>query len=316
MSPTKPQVADFFAGLGGFTLGALEAGAQPVFAANHWAEAVYWHEKNHPEIEHVCQELGEMDKRRIPDVELLVASPACQGFSPNGRPGRVRPNAAVRHQADRNTAWAVISACDTKRPQRLLVENVPEMRHWGLFDAWLGCLHAMGYSTQAQVVNARDFGVAQSRRRLIVTGILDRSDRRAEFRIEATKQRERCIADCLETATGEPWHEISSKSESMQRRMRHAQIQAGGICYWANVDRSRGRPLDEPFPTVTTRIIGQAYLLRGKECRRLSARELARAQGFPDSYMLPKSRTLAGKLVGNAIPVPLAQACVEQILAD
>lgn len=305
------RTADFFAGLGGFSEGARQAGARPVFAANHWAEAVHWHERNHPNVDHVCQELGELDKRRIPDVDLFVASPACQGFSPNGQPGRVVAGAALRHQADRNTAWAVISAADTKRPDRILVENVPQMADWELFPAWLGCLQAMGYQTRVHVFDAADFGAPQRRRRLVVTACQGR----AVDLVRPTNVRRLSIGDVLEAGEPRPWQPIDSRTPSMQARMRAAQNKAGGACYWSNVDRSRGRALDEVFPAVTTKIIGQAYLLDGDRCRMFSARELARVQGFPDSYQIPENRALAGKLIGNAIPVPMASSIVAQMMA-
>ena len=305
------RTADFFAGLGGFSEGARQAGARPIFAANHWADAVQWHERNHPDVQHVCQELGEMDKRLIPDVDLFVASPACQGFSPNGRPGRVVQGAAVKHQADRNTAWAVISAADTKRPDRILIENVEEMADWELFPAWLGCLQAMGYETRVHRFNATQFGAPQDRDRLVVTAGQGRA---IELHAPTNVER-KTIGDCLEDGEPRPWWSIDSRTPSMQARMRAAQNKAGGVCYWANVDKSRGRTLDEVFPTITTKIIGQAYLLDGDRCRMFSARELARVQGFPDSYQIPANRALAGKLIGNAIPVPMARSIVEQVVA-
>ena len=308
-------VADFFAGLGGFTHGAQLAGARPVFAANHWQDAITWHEINHPDVEHVCQELGEMDKRLIPDVDLFVASPACQGFSSNGRPGRTVAGAAPKHQADRNTAWAVISAADTKRPRDIVVENVPDMAEWELFPAWLGCLHAMGYQTATHVFNAQQFGCAQDRDRLVVTASLARP-----VELEAPNVARLSIGDCLDAEPATRWQDIDSKTSQSKKgrmcdRMRAAQRQAGGACFWANVDKARGRPLDDVFPTITTKTLSQGYILDGDRCRMLSPRELARGQGFPDTYELPADRTLAGKLIGNAIPVAMAEAVTAQVLA-
>lgn len=308
------NTADFFAGLGGFTTGAEQAGATPVFAANHWQIAIDWHEANHPNVEHVCQELGEMDKTRIPDIGLLVASPACQGFSPNGRPGRVT-TAKTRHQADRNTSWAVVSACEIKRPELLLVENVEEMADWCLFPSWLDALQRLGYFVRVHRFNARDFGLPQDRDRILVTGSL-----RSPIELVAPGASALCIADVLDAEPETAWVPIDSKTRQsksgvMRDRMRAAQDQGGRSCFWANVDSARGRPLDDVFPTVTTKTIGQAYLLDGDRCRMLSPRELARSQGFPDDYLLPKNRTLAGKLIGNAIPVPMARSATEQILA-
>ena len=71
---------DLFYGLGGFSEGAKQTGAV-LFAANHWAGALEYHARNHPEIWHECQDLMHIDWRRLPDISdgILLASPACQG---------------------------------------------------------------------------------------------------------------------------------------------------------------------------------------------------------------------------------------------
>ncbi len=300
--------ADLFSGLGGWTEGATGAGVRVLWAANHWPAAVAAHRANHPDVHHECQDLMQVDWRALPDLRdgMLIASPACQGFSPNGRPGRTVRGAAVKHQADRNTAWAVLAAADTARPAIILAENVPDFAEWELFPSWCATLRAMGYMVAHQVVNALDHGVPQDRRRLIVQARRDR-----EPRLIAPTARGRGFGEVLDT--GDDWQDIDDKNPGIAARMRAAQGRAGRQCLWANVDRARGRRLDEPAPTMTTRSAGQWYVLSGDRCRVLTVRELARIQTFPDSYQLPAGRTLAGKLLGNAIPVRMARAIVEQV---
>jgi len=303
------NAVDLFAGLGGWTAGATLAGLRVVFAANHWRAAVDAHAANHPDVHHECQDLMQVDWRMLPDLRdgVLIASPACQGFSSNGRPGRVKPRAAVKHQADRNTTWAVLAAADTARPAIILVENVPDLAQWDLFPAWCDTLRAMGYCVRADVVNAADHGVPQDRRRLIVQALRHAVPQA----IEPTRAR-RGLLHVLED--GDSWHLIASKRPGIASRMRAAQGRGGRSCFWANVDSARGRGLDELAPTMTTRSAGQWYLLRGAHCRMLTVGELQRVQGFPDSYRLPAERTLAGKLLGNAVPPPMARAIVEQVI--
>jgi len=82
-SPSNPSIkaADLFAGLGGFTEGAEAAGVDVVWAANHWPQAVECHRRNHPRVEHLCQDLQQADWTTVPRHDLLLASPACQGHS-------------------------------------------------------------------------------------------------------------------------------------------------------------------------------------------------------------------------------------------
>ena len=80
------------------------------------------------------------------------------------------------------------------------------------------------------------------------------------------------------------------------------------------MSESRGRRLDEPFPTSTTQSGTQWCLLDGDRVRVLNPREIARSMSFSDHYRLPKNRGLAGKLIGNAIDVRLARGIVGQVM--
>jgi DNA (cytosine-5)-methyltransferase 1 len=313
---------DLFAGAGGFSTGANLAGVPVLWAANHWQEAVDCHAANHPHTAHVRQDLQEADWTQVPQARVLLASPACQGFSQCGQPARMgaggnsRPNpqaAQAKGQRDRNTAWAVLSAADTLRPEFLVIENVPDLLRWEAFDAYLGVLHAYGYATHTQIVRATTYGGAQERDRLIITA---RHGHAAPILEPSYGPQAATIADCLEpdTAPHHRWKPVDSKSARMRVRVQKAQNEAGSRCLWANVSESSGRPLDGHFPTSTTKSIGQWYIIDGDRMRTLSARELARSMSFPDTYVLPKQKGLAGKMIGNAIDVNMARGIVEQIV--
>lgn len=305
------KAVDLFSGLGGFTAGATEAGARVLVAANHWDQAVRWHERNHPEVEHLCQDLMECDWTSFPEVDLVVASPSCRGFSECGQPAarRYGRKPVVQHQADRNTAWAVLACLDTLRPRACAVENVPKFQRWPLFPSWCEVLRAMGYHVTVQTVAATDHGCAQDRERTVVLAHQER-----EVWLEPTGAAAPA-SSCVDLGDhpDHRWMPIASRSARMQWRMRKAQDEAGRRCLWNNVSESRGRRLDEQLPTLTTKSGSQLFLLDGERCRILNPRELARGQGFPEEYQLPKNRELASTLIGNAIPVQLSRAIVEQV---
>jgi DNA (cytosine-5)-methyltransferase 1 len=315
------QTIDLFSGAGGFTTGAERAGARVVWAANHWQAAVACHAANHPHIEHVEQDLSEMDWTLCPDADLILASPACQGFSQCGQParrgtgGNVRPDAGrarVKGQRDRNTTWAVLAAADSLRPQSIVIENVVDLLKWDVFDGWRQCLHALGYETRVHVLNALDYGGSQDRERVVITANLGKP-----IQLAPGIARARGTIGLALMPDEDPenrWTELDSKPDRMQWRMRKAQGEAGRRCFWANVSESRGRALHEPFPTSTTKSASQWYLLDGDRGRLLNPREMARSMSFPDSYRLPCTRGLAGKLIGNAIDVNFAHGIVEQVL--
>lgn len=312
------MVADLFSGLGGFTEGATQAGLPVAIAANHWAEAVAWHTRNHPEVRHLQQDLQQMDMRLLEGVELVIASPECQGHSPNGRPSvagvfrseEEREKAIRRRVLQRSTAWAVLSAAEVARPRTIIVENVPWIYEWELFAAWRGGLEALGYHVRQHVIHADRYGSAQARSRAIITCDLRRPVELADSWGSSSK----CLADCLDLheTPEHRWTVIAEKSERMRSRMLRAQGQAGPRCLWNNVSEANGRPLTGYSPTLTTKCGSQLYLLDGPRCRILNPRELARIQGFPEHYQIPEARGLAGHLIGNAIDVHVARGVLEQ----
>ena len=320
----RPTGIDLFSGCGGFTTGALQAGAEVVWAANHWTPAVNAHARNHPGVVHVEQNLSEFDWTLAPDCDLLLASPACQGWSQAGQPARQgtggshRPSKArarAKGQGDRNTSWAVLAAADTLRPRHIVVENVTDMQDkWGAtFDAWLGVLQSMGYATAVHRLWAHEYGGAQERLRLVVTASLD-----GPIHLQQTVATDGpTIGECLQADDDAEnrWRDLATMSPRMLPLMRKAQRQAGKRCFWANVSESRGRALDERFPTATTQSGTQWYLLDGERGRILNPREIARSMSFADDYWLPANREVAGKMIGNAIDVAMARNVVGQVLA-
>ena len=110
------RVVDLFAGWGGFTEGAEMAGANVVFAANHWPLAVKAHALNHPATAHACQDLRALDWSSLPEHDIMLAAPACQTHSQASQPQRAAALSAGRkvtnHDALRETAHAVLDAAE------------------------------------------------------------------------------------------------------------------------------------------------------------------------------------------------------------
>ena len=321
------KTIDFFSGAGGFTTGARQAGADVVLVANHDADAIEWHRRNHPEALHVQQDLGELDMRGLPDFDLLVASPCCQGFTPSGRPGQStahrvdREKILAKREVARNTSFAVLSAASVRRPRRIIVENVVEFMDWAAPDcargsayrAWVGMLEAFGYHVRSHRIVASNYGSPQDRLRMILTASLDGPIELAP----SWGSEEVTIGDCLLDSSDERcrWVPLDSKTASIQRRVRKAANRAGERFVWANVDSAIGRPLDHTFATFTTRSLSQLHVVEGDRIRRLEGREFARGMSFPDSYQLPEGRTLVSRLIGNAIDCRVSRGVVEQVLS-
>ncbi len=301
------RAIDLFSGWGGFTSGARSAGVDVVWAANHWPLAVEVHAANHPETTHVCQDLRQADWTSLPEYDLLLASPACQGHSQAAQPmrkGKVR----AHHDALRATAWAVVDCVEVTRPRALIVENVTDFQRWDKFDLWLEALRRDGYHLQLHTVNATDHGVPQRRSRLFVVGTRKPADILLPKRVS-----EPAFEGCLEpNASG--WRPISDcRGEGARRRIEEAVRRHRGRCLVQHVTGHKGVPLSEPIRTITTK--DQWVLAEGDRYRPLTKREYARGMSFDDSFTWPDTVSRADfvKGAGNAVPPLVARDLVSAV---
>jgi DNA (cytosine-5)-methyltransferase 1 len=299
------RTVDLFAGFGGFTEGATQAGANVVWAANHWQTAVDVHSLNHPDTTHVCQDLMQANWAKLPEYDLLLASPSCQGHSNASQPRRTE-----KHEVMRTTAWAVVECAEVTKPKAIIVENVPEFLRWTLFETWLSALQKLGYFTSVQVLCASLCGVPQRRRRTIITASKSKA-----IKLVNTQTIEPAFSDCLEPCAG-GWKDINEAGPDARQRMHKASSRLKGApCIVQHVTHDSGMPITGPVRTITT--ARQHCLVEGSRYRWLTSREIARGMGFPDSYVWPSTlnKSEIQKGLGNAIPPPMARAAVEQMMA-
>lgn len=290
---------DLFAGAGGFSTGAQMAGLDVVWAANHWRVAVDTHSANHPRTAHACQDLHQVDWTSVPSHDVLLASPACQGHS------RARGIDRPHHDACRATAWAVVSCAEVHRPHRIIVENVPEFSRWVLFSTWKGALEALGYGITLVIADAADAGVPQHRRRLFVCATLG-----SALTINLPSRAHRTAESILRPASR--WTPVAHLCARTRAKVSAARARYGDrflIAYYGS--ESGGRDLRRPLGTITTR--DRHAVVDGDRLRMLSIEECRAAMGFPESYVLPDSKSDAMKMLGNAVPPPLARDVILEV---
>lgn len=259
------RAIDLFAGAGGFSTGATLAGCQVVWAANHWPDAVEWHSRNHQGAEHICQDLQQADWSQVPEHDLMLASPCCQGHS------RARGRNSPQHDASRSTAWAVVSAAEYHRPSVVVVENVPEFTGWALFPAWQMAMQALGYTLAPHVLDAADHGVPQHRTRLFI--VATRS--RAPLMLQIPKRRHVAAAEFLDFDAGR-WSQIDKPGRSPRtlERIRNGRQRHGDRFLTAYYGREKGgRELTRRIPAELDR---DADLVLSEAAQRLLKMESER----------------------------------------
>lgn len=301
------QAIDLFAGAGGFSTGARMAGVNVVWAANHWQAAVDVHAANHPDTEHACQDLQQADWRNVPAHDLLMASPACQGHT-NAR-GKEKPH----HDAQRSTAWAVVSACEFHRPAAVLVENVPEFTKWALFPAWCDAMSALGYAVSPHLIDSADHGVPQHRERVFI--VCTRGKHPLQLTLE---RREHVGADAVIRFDTGKWSMVNKAGRSTKTLARVAAGRARFghrfvMPYYGSGSGLTGRSIARPLGTVTT--VDRWALVDGDNMRMLTAADNRGAMGFPDNYQLPAQHRAAVHMLGNAVCPPVARDVITALRA-
>lgn len=168
---------DMFCGAGGSSLGAHANGLTVRLAMNHWKLAIETHNTNFPQTDHACTDIQACEPRAFYSTDILLASPECTNHSLAKGVQRKRsqidafdsPVATPSEVRSRATMWDVPRFAEVHRYRAIIVENVPDARHWVMFDAWLMAMHALGYQHRCVYLNSQfAHPTPQSRDRLYI----------------------------------------------------------------------------------------------------------------------------------------------------
>lgn len=283
---------DLFAGFGGNTIGAKEAGLEVVWAANHNQMAVSYHSLMHPEVVHSCQDLQQADWGSLPKHDVLMASPCCQGHT------RARGKEGPHHHKSRSTAWAPLSCAEYHSPDLIFIENVPELINWKLFKHWHDSFNSLGYSLSINLLDAADYGVAQQRKRVYIIGTKSKHPLELNIKPEPHVS---CLS-ILDLDSGK-WSLINKKgrAKSTLTRVDNGRKQFGDLFvmpYYSSGSGRTGRDVNRPIGTVTTK--DRWAIVKGDMMRMLTVDEYRKAMSFPENTILPKRKDYAVQLLGNA----------------
>jgi DNA (cytosine-5)-methyltransferase 1 len=123
-------------------------------------------------------DISKIDPNTLPDMDLFTYSFPCQDLSTAGL------QRGITEETRSGLLWECRKIIDAKKPKYLLLENVPNLvgkKHKADFDKWIAYLDSMGYNTYWKVLNAKDFGVPQNRKRVFAVSILKEHDKGFTF---------------------------------------------------------------------------------------------------------------------------------------
>jgi len=191
-------VTDLFCGAGGSSLGAEAAGMRLVMAANHWSTAIDVHQAHFPGAAHDCADVTQVDPRRYPRTDVLIASPECTNHSAARGISRRRQQPSLWEDPDpgaersRATMSDVVRFTEQMRYDAVVVENVVDAAKWVGWRAWHVAMEDLGYEHQVLSHNSMHHDVPQSRDRLYV--VFWRKGLRPDLELELSAYCGRCDA--------------------------------------------------------------------------------------------------------------------------
>lgn len=337
------NVLDLFCGCGGLSYGFESAGYKIVLGIDNDKKALETFELNHDGAKSICGDIATINASDIAAVtgnkriDVIIGGPPCQGMSLSG---------PRKFDDPRNKLYlSYIRLVEEIKPQAFVIENVPGLV--SLFggqikDNIINRLTELGYTVCYKILCSADYGVPQSRRRVVFVGLRNRA---FEYPIRHKEQITCSMAlsdlPSLENELGEEEQAYRTSAENDYQRLMRARsmvvknhIAAVHSEKVQNIislvpDGGNYKDLPEPYrnsrnfhvawtrfnsqkpaPTIDT---GHRHHFHYKYNRVPTVRECARLQSFPDDFVFLGNKTQQFRQVGNAVPPLMAQAIAEKL---
>jgi len=321
------NIVSFFAGAGGLDLGFEQAGFNIIWANEYDKEIWKTYRLNHGKTKLEERSITEIKIDEIPNCDGIIGGPPCQSWSEAG---------ALRGINDKRGKlfFDFIRILEAKQPKFFLAENVSGMllpRHAEALNNIKKMFReaGQGYELSFKLLNSADYGVPQDRKRIFFIGIRKDLDQKFEFPKPFTNKI--TLADAIRDLSDSAIPANNNKTNGEFCLIPNHEYMTGGFST-IYMSRNRVRSWDEQSFTIQAggrhaplhpqapkmkfieqnkRIFvpGEEYLYR-----RLSVRECARIQSFPDNFIFHYNSIADGyKMIGNAVPVKLAKVLASEI---
>ncbi|MDC4203792.1 MAG: DNA cytosine methyltransferase [Candidatus Manganitrophus sp.] len=339
------SAVDLFCGAGGLTHGLMISGIRVEAGIEIDKQVEYAFRANNPGVEFLRWDVARKNYQSIQklfrpgSIRLLAGCAPCQPFS------------KLTNGAGKHKDWDLLDNFGRFvrkiLPELVTMENVPELEERGsdVYIRFVRTLKECGYSVAAEVVRCEDYGIPQSRRRLVLL-----ASRLGEIALPEGRYRNpsrwRTVRQAIgtlrplasgEADPGDPLHVASLLSRTNLERIRATPRDGGTRKHWpdrlvlACHQRHTGKSYgsiygrmwwDRPGPTMTTLCtgIGNGRFGHPEQDRAITLREAALLQSFPRTYdFWPReeklNRKAVGRMIGNAVPPKLARALGEALLS-
>ncbi|MDD2325883.1 MAG: DNA cytosine methyltransferase [Alphaproteobacteria bacterium] len=289
---------DLFCGIGGFHLAAARNGGTCLFASDIDEEARKAYAYNYSLIP--AGDITKITPDFIPKHDLLCAGFPCQPFSIIGKQHGF-------HDMRGTLFFEIVKILSSKKPPMIVLENVKQLATHNkgeTFKTILTTLEKLGYKVHWKILNALHFGLPQKRERTIIVGFLNN---KTPFIWPEALPTYTPLDSLLEKKVDAKHY--ASKHVLTKRRKAHKSQHSPAIWH----ENKSGNISSYPYSCALRAGASYNYLLVNGE-RRLTPREMLRLQGFPDSFSLVCSDSQTRKQAGNAVPVPMIEAVIKEVL--
>ncbi|MDR3000955.1 MAG: DNA cytosine methyltransferase [Fibromonadaceae bacterium] len=325
------KVVSLFAGAGGLDLGFEKAGFDIIWANEYDRSIWETYEKNHENTFLDKRSICDIPSDEIPDCDGIIGGPPCQSWSEAGSLGGIKDKRG-------QLFYEFMRILADKKPKFFLAENVYGMLlpvHKKALDNILQLFKDIGYNLSFQLLNTADYGIPQDRKRVFFIGF--RKDLGLKFLFpEASTSNSKHKKTLKEAVWNLKSNVLPAKKGNLTnghtcKVINHEYMTGGFSSIYMSRNRVRswdevsftiqamGRhaPIHPQAPKMT--FLGQDHreFKKGKEnlYRRLSIRECARIQTFPDDFIFYYNYLADGyKMIGNAVPVDMAKILAQKIL--
>lgn len=306
---------DLFAGIGGMRLAFESKGGDCVYS-NEWnkfSQKTYF--ENFGEIPD--GDITKVDARIIPQHDILVAGFPCQPFSIAGVSKKQSLGRATGFE-DKTQGTLFFDVCrilKAKRPKAFMLENVKNLKshdRGNTFRIIMESLEELDYEVFYAILDGQNY-VPQHRERIIIVGFdRERYGNDIDFTFSITPTEPKPVMrDILEEEADDKYTLSDKLWNYLQNYAEKHKAAGNGFGYGIADPNGIARTLSARYYKDGSEIL---IAQEGKNPRRLTPRECARLQGFPDSFKIPVSDTQAYKQFGNSVVVPLMADVAGQIV--
>lgn len=315
-SNKKLKSIDLFAGIGGVRIGFESAGFETAYANDINEKAAGTYELNHGNIDtaDLFEVVKEKGMKRIPKrFDILLGGFPCQPFSVAGH----KKGFADKDRG--NLLFAVIEILKSRKPEAVFLENVKHLKNHDdekTFRRIQEELKKAGYDIKAEVLNSMTHGnVPQTRERIYIVGF--RSPRKLmKFHFPDAIPLTKTMGNILQKDVGDQYY-YDERYEILYPRLKEAVKHRDRFYQYRRIYVRENK--SGVCPTLTASMGAGGHnvpiIKDAKGIRRLTPRECARLQGFPESFVLPREQADAHlyKQIGNSVTVPVIKRIAENI---